>query len=31
VAEAFVFAPGRDKQQTMKRLEAQLLKIEIKQ
>lgn len=30
VAEAFVFAPGRDKQQSMKRLEAQLLKLEIK-
>jgi hypothetical protein len=30
IAEAFVFAPGRDKHETMKRLEAQLLKIEIR-
>lgn len=29
VAEAFVFAPGRNKEETMKRLEAQLLKLRI--
>ena len=30
VAEAFVFAPGRDKRETMKQLEALLLKIKVK-
>lgn len=31
VAEAFVYAPGRDKHEVMKRLEAQLLKLNIHQ